>query len=155
MEVVLASASEKQVWTTKYLKEYVRESALLPYMGTAPESIIRIRSELSEGGKYLNIPLITRLRGRGVRGAEVLKGNEDDLGNFNDQVLVDWIRNAPGMPNCCATTRSTPSIRSSSPAPPTSTVSPARTAPSSTIRPPLPSATPSWSTTPIASCSES
>jgi N4-gp56 family major capsid protein len=97
-EVILASASEKQVWTNKYLLEYVRESTLLPYMGTSPSSIIRIRNELSEGGKYLNIPLITRLRGRGVRGAEVLKGNEDDLGNFNDQVQVDWIRNAVKVP---------------------------------------------------------
>ncbi len=98
MEVILASGSEKQVWTNKFLLEYVRESSLLPYMGTSPSSIIRIRNELSEGGKYLNIPLITRLRGRGVRGAEVLKGNEDDLGNFNDQVLVDWIRNAVKVP---------------------------------------------------------
>lgn len=98
-EVVLASASEKQIWVTNYLKEYVRESSLLPYMGTSETSIIRIRSELqSEGGKYVNIPLITRLKGRGVRGAEVLKGNEDDLGNLNDQVQVDWIRNAVKVP---------------------------------------------------------
>lgn len=97
-EIVLASASEKQVWTNKFLLEYVRESSLLPYMGTSPSSIIRIRNELSEGGKYLNIPLITRLKGRGVRGAEVLKGNEDDLGNFNDQVQIDWIRNAVKVP---------------------------------------------------------
>ena len=70
-EVVLASASEKQIWVTKYLQEYVRESSLLPYMGTGETSIIRIRSELqSEGGKYVNIPLLTRLKGRGVRGAE-------------------------------------------------------------------------------------
>ncbi len=98
-EVVLASASEKQVWTTNFLLEYVRESGLLPYMGTSPTSIIRIRNELqSQGGAYLNVPLITRLKGRGVRGAEVLKGNEDDLGNFNDRVFIDWIRNGVKVP---------------------------------------------------------
>ncbi len=98
-EVVLASASEKQVWTTQFLLEYVRESGLLPYMGTSPTSIIRIRNELqSQGGAYLNVPLITRLKGRGVRGAEVLKGNEDDLGNYNDQVRIDWIRNGVKVP---------------------------------------------------------
>lgn len=98
-EVVLASASEKQVWTNKFLLEYVRESSLLPYMGTSPSSIIRIRNELQQqGGAYLNVPLITRLKGRGVRGAEVLKGNEDDLGNYNDQVRIDWIRNAVKVP---------------------------------------------------------
>lgn len=98
MEVTLASASAKQVWTNKFLLEYVRESGLLPYMGTSPTSIIRIRNELSTGGAYLNVPLITRLAGRGVRGAEVLKGNEDDLGNFNDQVFINWIRNAVKVP---------------------------------------------------------
>lgn len=98
-EVVLASASEKQIWTNKFLLEYVRESSLLPYMGTSPSSIIRIRNELQQqGGAYLNVPLITRLKGRGVRGAEVLKGNEDDLGNYNDQVRIDWIRNAVKVP---------------------------------------------------------
>lgn len=98
-EVVLASASEKQFWTNKFLLEYVRESSLLPYMGTSPSSIIRIRNELQQqGGAYLNVPLITRLKGRGVRGAEVLKGNEDDLGNYNDQVRIDWIRNAVKVP---------------------------------------------------------
>ncbi len=99
MEVLLATASEKQTWTTQFLLEYVRESGLLPYMGTSPTSIIRIRNELqSAGGAYLNVPLITRLKGRGVRGAEVLKGNEDDLGNYNDQVRIDWIRNGVKVP---------------------------------------------------------
>lgn len=98
-EVVLAQASEKQVWVTKFLREYVRESGFMPYMGTAEDNIIRIRNELkTEGGAYINVPLITRLKGRGVRGAEVLKGNEDDLGNFNDQVRIDWIRNAVKVP---------------------------------------------------------
>jgi N4-gp56 family major capsid protein len=98
-EVILASASEKQVWTNKFLLEYVRESSFLPYMGTSASSIIRIRNELQQqGGAYLNVPLITRLKGRGVRGAEVLKGNEDDLGNYNDQVRIDWIRNAVKVP---------------------------------------------------------
>lgn len=98
-EVVLASASEKQIWTNKFLLEYVRESSLMPYMGVSPTSIIRIRNELkTQGGAYINVPLITRLKGRGVRGAEVLKGNEDDLGNYNDQVRIDWIRNGVKVP---------------------------------------------------------
>jgi len=98
-EVVLAQASEKQVWVTKFLREYVRESGFMPYMGTAEDNIIRIRNELkTEGGSRINVPLITRLKGRGVRGAEVLKGNEDDLGNYNDQVVIDWIRNGVKVP---------------------------------------------------------
>lgn len=98
-EVVLASASEKQIWTQKFLLEYVRESSLMPYMGTGETAIFRIRNELKDqGGAYINVPLITRLKGRGVRGAEVLKGNEDDLGNYNDQIRIDWLRNAVKVP---------------------------------------------------------
>src|SRR6478752_3959946 len=99
MEVVLAEASVKQTWITKFLTEYVRESGFMPYMGTGVGSIIRIRNELKDaGGAYINIPLITRLKGRGVRGSEVLKGNEDDLGNLNDQIRIDWLRNAVKVP---------------------------------------------------------
>ncbi|MFC0304399.1 DUF4043 family protein [Rhizorhabdus histidinilytica] len=99
MEVVLAEASVKQTWITKFLTEYVRESGFMPYMGTGVGSIIRIRNELKDaGGAYINVPLITRLKGRGVRGSEVLKGNEDDLGNLNDQIRIDWLRNAVKVP---------------------------------------------------------
>jgi hypothetical protein len=98
-EVQLASASEKQVWVTGFLTEYVRESGLKPYMGTGETSIIRIRKELqSQAGVAINVPLVTRLKGRGVVGAEVLSGNEDDLGNYNDQVRVNWLRNGVRVP---------------------------------------------------------
>lgn len=98
-EVVLASASEKQVWINKFTTEYVRESGLKPYMSTSQDAIIRVVNDLKgQGAAYVNFPLITRLKGRGVRGAEVLKGNEDDLGNYNDQVFANWIRNAVKIP---------------------------------------------------------
>jgi hypothetical protein len=99
-EVVLASASEKQVWVTKFMQEYVRESGLKPYMSTSSDAIIRIQTPeiQGQGAAYVNFPLVTRLKGRGVRGAEVLKGNEDDLGNYNDQVYATWIRNAVKVP---------------------------------------------------------
>lgn len=99
-EVVLATASEKQVWITNFLREYVRVSGFAPYMRPAArDGIFKIFNELkNEGGVAINVPLITRLKGRGVRGAEVLKGNEDDMGNFNDQVRIDWLRNAVKVP---------------------------------------------------------
>ena len=98
-EVTLATASERGVWVKNFLTEYVRESSLAAYMGKGETSIFRFLTELSDkGGVFVNVPLITRLKGRGVRGAEVLKGNEDDLGNLNDSVRIDWIRNAVKVP---------------------------------------------------------
>lgn len=98
-EVVLATALQKQQWSTEVTREYVRESGLLPYMGTDPTSIIRIRNELKTGaGDTINFPLVQRIKGRGVRGAEVLKGNETDLGLANTSVSVDWIRQGVKVP---------------------------------------------------------
>lgn len=98
-EVVLATALQKQVWSTDVTREYVRESGFLPYMGTDDQSIIRIRNELkNEAGDTINFPLVQRVKGRGVRGAEVLKGNETDLGLANTAVTVDWIRQGVKVP---------------------------------------------------------
>jgi N4-gp56 family major capsid protein len=98
-EVQLASASEKQKWLSNYYGEYVRESALLPYMGKSPSSIINVKYELTgEAGKTINIPLITRLKNGGVTGSGVLQGNEEQLGNFNCAISVDWRRNAVKVP---------------------------------------------------------
>lgn len=98
-EVALASALEKQKWISDYLSEYVRESGFMPYMGRRPSSIIIAKYELqNEAGKTINIPLITRLKGDGVRGSAVLDGNEEELGNYNCAISVDWRRNGVRVP---------------------------------------------------------
>jgi N4-gp56 family major capsid protein len=98
-EVQLAAASEKQKWLRNYFQEYVRDSGFKPYMGRSPTSIINLKYELQEeNGKTINIPLITRLKNAGVTGAGVLQGNEEQLGNFNCPVAIDWRRNAVKVP---------------------------------------------------------
>lgn len=98
-EVVLASASERQNWSKDYWAEYIRESGFMPYMGRAQTSIFRIlRGAETGGASIVNIPLLRRLKGRGVLDSEVLEGNEEDLENFNDQVRTRWIRNGVVVP---------------------------------------------------------
>jgi len=98
-EVVLATASERQTWSNKYLSEYVRETRFMPYMGRAQTAIFRILTGSETGGaSIINIPLLGRLKGRGVQDSEVLEGNEEDLENFNDQVRTRWIRNGVVVP---------------------------------------------------------
>jgi hypothetical protein len=98
-EVVLASASERQTWSTQYLSEYNRESGFLPYMGRRQTSIFRILTGNETGGaSIVNVPLLGRLKGRGVEGSEVLEGNEEDLENFNDQIRTYWRRNGVVVP---------------------------------------------------------
>lgn len=99
MEVTLASASERQKWISTYFKEYVREAKFAPYMGKDPSNIIVVKYELQqESGKTINIPLITRLKSSGVTGSQILDGNEEELGNFNFPVTIDWRRNGVRVP---------------------------------------------------------
>ena len=98
-ETSLSSALEKQIWSKDYLAEYVRESGFLPYMGRKKTSVIVSMYELaSESGKTINVPLITKLTAAGVRGSGVLNGKEEQLGNYNCAISVDWIRNAVKVP---------------------------------------------------------
>lgn len=98
-EVILATALQKQTWSTQVTREYVRRSRFLPYMGTDQSSIITIRNELkNEAGDTINFPLVATIKGRGVRGSEVLKGNEIDLGLSNTAIKIDWLRQGVKVP---------------------------------------------------------
>lgn len=93
-ETSLISASRVQKWLPTYLEEYVRASGFSKYMGKSQNNIIVTKSELIENGNQLNIPLVTRLTGSGVTGITTLDGAEEDLGNYNHQLTIDWLRNA-------------------------------------------------------------
>jgi N4-gp56 family major capsid protein len=98
-EVTLATASEKQKWISNYFQEYIRESGFSGYMGKSNNSIIIAKYELQEeAGKTINIPLITRLKSAGVTGSATLDGNEEELGNYNCAISVDWRRNGVRVP---------------------------------------------------------
>jgi N4-gp56 family major capsid protein len=98
-ETLLASALDKQKWSSDYFAEYIRESGFLPYMGRKSTSVFVTKYELSsENGKTINIPLITKLSAAGVRGSGVLDGKEEQLGNYNCAVTLDWLRNAVKVP---------------------------------------------------------
>lgn len=98
-EVALNAGSVVSKWVSKYFREYVRASRFLPYMGDGESKIFTVKYELqTEAGKTINIPLVTRLTGNGVGGSEVLDGNEEELGNYNCSLSVDWVRNGIRVP---------------------------------------------------------
>lgn len=90
----LATASQVQKWDSQFLAEYVRDSGFMPYMSRGSNSVICAKYELASGGKTINIPLVTRLTGNGVTGNSALEGNEEALGNYNQAISIDWLRNA-------------------------------------------------------------
>jgi hypothetical protein len=79
----------------QYWREYVRQSGFLPYMGGGNEgvkSIIHSAMELTTSGKSLTIPLVSSLRGGGVRGNTRLSGAEEKLGKHTHSVAVQIAR---------------------------------------------------------------
>lgn len=98
-ETQIASSSVVQKWRYDYYQEYVRKTGFSSYMGKSENNVIRVVTDLlNERGKAINIPLIMALRGSGVSGSQTLVGAEEDLNNFNDQLKVDWKRNAVVVP---------------------------------------------------------
>lgn len=101
-EVALATASEKQVWTKKYTREYVRNTRFMPYMTDADQNnggIIITKYELQEeAGKTINVPFIGRLTSDGVTGSQTLDGAEEELTNHNCAITINWRRNGVRVP---------------------------------------------------------
>lgn len=93
-DTALATGLQVQKWLRTYFAEYVRTSGFKPYMGKGTNSIIQVKHELTSGGKSINIPLITRLKAAGVTGVSPLEGFEEALGNFNQKIDIDFLRNA-------------------------------------------------------------
>jgi len=94
MAITTTEANNKLVkYTQEINREYVRENLFSPYMGESLNAIIRIRQELKSGGEQMNIPLVTKLTGRG-KGSGVLVGNEEKIDNYGMRVWLDWARHA-------------------------------------------------------------
>jgi hypothetical protein len=68
-------------------------------MGRGETAIFRIVTQLEDqAGALINVNIGGRLKGRGVEGAEVLEGNEEDMDLFTDQIRVTWRRNGVVVP---------------------------------------------------------
>jgi len=79
----------------EYWREYVRQSGFMPYMGGGNEgvrSVIHTAYETTQSGKSIKIPLVSALRGGGVRGNTRLSGQEEELGKHSHTVAVQIAR---------------------------------------------------------------
>jgi hypothetical protein len=91
----LAPASEKQVWSTKFLGDYVRTSGFEPYMGTGDNSIIRVNKDLTnQNGTIVHIPYFAALTGDGVTDDTPLVGNEEAMNNYSIGIRATLRRHA-------------------------------------------------------------
>lgn len=94
---VTPSDLQEVVYRRKYWEEYVRDSGFMPYMGAGvengPSAVIHVSYELTQSGKSVTIPLVSRLKGAGVDGNSRLSGSEESLGKHSHSCTVQFSRN--------------------------------------------------------------
>lgn len=94
MALTAPQANNKLVQYRKELiKEFVRENMFSPYMGDAPNSIIRTLYDNKKGGEQVNIPLVRSLTGT-AKSTGTLTDQEEAISNYGMRVWVDWARHA-------------------------------------------------------------
>lgn len=82
-------------WDDEFFTEYVRTNQFSRYQGTDEGAIIQLKDALGrKPGDAVVFAAVRKLRGAGVRGNEVLEGNEDELDTRSLQVRVEPVRNA-------------------------------------------------------------
>jgi hypothetical protein len=92
-QTVIQSNNKLVQYTKEINREFVRENMFSPYMGTALNSIIRLRNELKSGGEQMNIPLVTKLTNAAIASG-TLVGAEEKIDNYGMRCWLDWARNA-------------------------------------------------------------
>lgn len=94
-DTTVAAGLKQQNWDKKFFKEYLEANRFKKEMGTSPNNIIQVKSDLTvKKGDSVTFSLINRLTGNGVTGSSTLEGNEESMDTRSFKLVVDKIRNA-------------------------------------------------------------
>lgn len=98
-EVQLAPTLEVQRWRKEAISEYIRQSRFKPYIGATSNAIVQTVTDLEgKAGNVVHIPMVFRIQGAGVTGAQVLVGNEAEFAQGDAVIRTDWVRNGIVVP---------------------------------------------------------
>jgi N4-gp56 family major capsid protein len=82
-------------WSKDLMKEALKKTHALQFMGTGSNSLIQIKTELDKAaGDRVRFGLRMQLVGDGVSGDSTLEGNEEALATYSDNVFIDQLRHA-------------------------------------------------------------
>lgn len=87
-----AMAEEK--WSKDLMKETLKRTQMLKFMGSGSNSLIHIKNELKDSGYKVTFGLRMQLAGDGITGDGTLEGNEESLSIYADSVEIDQLRHA-------------------------------------------------------------
>jgi len=83
-------------WAPELMSEALKKTYALQFMGKGKDSLITIKTDLtqSDGGDRIRVGIRSQLTGGGVQGDNTLEGNEESLETFYQDVLIDQLRHA-------------------------------------------------------------
>lgn len=83
------------IFARDFYREFVRENMYTPYIGSDEGAIIQVKEDLlRRNGDRVQFAFVNRLVGAGVRGHQVLRGNEEIIGDRYMSIVVDFLRHA-------------------------------------------------------------
>lgn len=82
-------------WSSELMKEALKKTQALQFMGSDSNSLIQIKTEVNkEAGDRITFGLRQQLSGGGVQGDNTLEGNEEALETYSQNVIIDQLRHA-------------------------------------------------------------
>jgi len=89
------SAETVKLWSKKLSVEALKKTYCGRFIGSSSNSLIQEHKDLKKSaGDRVRYTLRTLLTGDGVQGDATLKGNEERLTTYTDDLLIDQIRHA-------------------------------------------------------------
>lgn len=82
-------------WSSELMKETLKKTFALQFMGEGSNNILQIKTEVSkDAGDRITFGLRQQLTGAGVQGDGTLEGNEEALVTYSQNVTIDQLRHA-------------------------------------------------------------
>lgn len=89
------SPETNKVWSKKLSVESLKKTWAGKFIGTGDDSLIQEHKDLKKTkGDRIRYTLRMQLNGAGVQGDATLKGNEESLTTYTDDLLIDQLRHA-------------------------------------------------------------
>jgi N4-gp56 family major capsid protein len=88
-------AETNKVWAKKLNVEALKKAWVGKFIGSSDNSLIQEHKDLKKArGDRITYTLRTQIAGRGVVGDAILKGNEEKLTHYSDNLIIDQLRHA-------------------------------------------------------------
>lgn len=82
-------------WAQGLMKEALKRTYALQFMGKSADSLVQIKTELNKAeGDRIRFGIRSQLQGGGIQGDDTLEGNEEALETFSQDIVIDQLRHA-------------------------------------------------------------